>query len=208
MQFIIYVGVLVVAVFGVTLEWNTLVSPSTKTWKEIQTMSNLKSQSAPAVATKEPLVPAAMQTDTPQVVKPANPETAATTARPPAPQQVPPPKTPDVTPLPADNAQIEAAADAQTAEQKIAEARHCDINACAATYSSFRTSDCSYQPYDGPRRPCGKGASQVASSDARAEVSVGLVRCHVRACAETYSSFDPRDCTYQPFDGPRRVCEK
>ena len=33
----------------------------------------------------------------------------------------------------------------------------CNVNACAATYSSFRTSDCTYQPFDGgARRMCQK----------------------------------------------------
>ncbi len=33
----------------------------------------------------------------------------------------------------------------------------CTVDACAATYSSFRSSDCTYQPYDGgPRRICQK----------------------------------------------------
>ena len=213
MQFIVYVGVLVVAVFSIALEWDTLVSPSTKTWNEMHTVSHLsKPQSVPAVATKGAVAPAAKQTDTPQVVKPANPQTAATTAHPPAPQQGPPPKTAYVTPPSADDAQIKTYGDAQTADdaqaQKTAAAPQCDINACAAAYSSFRTSDCTYQPYGGPRRMCGKGEPQVASADAQAEAPGGLARCHVRACAETYSSFDPRDCTYQPFDGPRRVCEK
>jgi penicillin-binding protein 1A len=30
----------------------------------------------------------------------------------------------------------------------------CNVNACARAYRSFRASDCSYQPYSGPRRLC------------------------------------------------------
>ncbi|MGH6727782.1 MAG: BA14K family protein [Pseudolabrys sp.] len=30
----------------------------------------------------------------------------------------------------------------------------------------------------------------------------------MRSCAEAYSSFNPSDCTYQPLDGPRRLCTK
>ena len=30
----------------------------------------------------------------------------------------------------------------------------------------------------------------------------------VRACSSAYQSFRVSDCTYQPFEGPRRVCEK
>jgi penicillin-binding protein 1A len=33
---------------------------------------------------------------------------------------------------------------------------HCNYRACARAYRSFRTSDCSYQPYRGPRRVCDK----------------------------------------------------
>lgn len=28
------------------------------------------------------------------------------------------------------------------------------------------------------------------------------------ACAASYNSFRAADCTYQPFDGPRRICER
>ena len=33
----------------------------------------------------------------------------------------------------------------------------CNINACQQAYRSFRASDCTYQPYDGPRRLCIRG---------------------------------------------------
>jgi len=33
-------------------------------------------------------------------------------------------------------------------------------------------------------------------------------RCDVEACASAYKSFRAADCTYQPFDGERRVCAK
>jgi penicillin-binding protein 1A len=32
--------------------------------------------------------------------------------------------------------------------------------------------------------------------------------CNFRACARSYRSFRPDDCTYQPYQGPRRLCEK
>ncbi|HEX5212000.1 MAG TPA: BA14K family protein [Pseudolabrys sp.] len=32
-------------------------------------------------------------------------------------------------------------------------------------------------------------------------------RCDVRACSSAYQSFRVSDCTYQPFEGPRRICE-
>jgi hypothetical protein len=120
MQFVVYVVILVVAVFSVGLEWDALVSPSTKTSNEMQAVSHLgKPQSAPAAAARKPVAPAAKQTDTPQVVKPANPQTAATTAHPPAAAQQAPP--------PVDNAQIKTGDEAHAADdaqaQKTAVAR-------------------------------------------------------------------------------------
>jgi hypothetical protein len=41
---------------------------------------------------------------------------------------------------------------------------HCDIQACASAYRSFRASDCTYQPYDGPRRACVAPATQALNS--------------------------------------------
>jgi penicillin-binding protein 1A len=85
----------------------------------------------------------------------------------------------------------------------------CDVAACAAAYVSFRAEDCTWQPYEGPRRLCTKGAADTATAAANADANVpGVIRCHRRACAEAYSSFNPTDCTYQPLDGPRRLCEK
>lgn len=96
----------------------------------------------------------------------------------------------------------------------------CDIQACTAAYYSFRASDCSYQPYVGPRRICTKGTPptqarqnleptrfstfDAQASFARAEASA----CNVTACEAAYKSFNPIDCTYQPYNGPRRTCNK
>ena len=32
--------------------------------------------------------------------------------------------------------------------------------------------------------------------------------CDIRACSAAYRSFDASDCTYQPFEGPRRLCTR
>jgi hypothetical protein len=49
---------------------------------------------------------------------------------------------PDASPVPAANGGPEGG--------------HCDVQACAAAYKSFRESDCTYQPYSGPRELCVK----------------------------------------------------
>jgi hypothetical protein len=42
----------------------------------------------------------------------------------------------------------------------------CNVQACEAAYRSFRESDCSYQPFDGPRKFCDatQAAAQAAAS--------------------------------------------
>ena len=66
----------------------------------------------------------------------------------------------------------------------------CDVQACAAAYYSFRATDCTYQPYDGPRRLCTKGTPPAQTQakpgadatpsgvDARAQAPT----CNVAAC--------------------------
>lgn len=84
----------------------------------------------------------------------------------------------------------------------------CNVEACDETYSSFRASDCTYQPYRGPRMMCPIQLSMpegVAESMAQAP---GGASCNMVVCSRRYRSFDPADCSYQPYGGgPRRFCE-
>lgn len=103
----------------------------------------------------------------------------------------------------------------------------CDIRACSAAYRSFRSSDCTYQPYGGgPRRACTKGEIPITALDpisddeteppavlpaegvhASHDVGSAPAGCDYRACAARYRSFDSANCTYQPFGGgPRAFC--
>jgi BA14K-like protein len=85
----------------------------------------------------------------------------------------------------------------------------CDVAACGAAYFTFTASDCTYQPSDGPRRLCTKGnppkeqTVSQAPRDANAQAA-----CNIAACSQAYVSFSAADCTYQPIDGPRRLCAK
>ncbi len=101
------------------------------------------------------------------------------------------------------------------AAQANASGPRCDVQACAARYHSFSASDCTYQPFDGPRRLCTVGnppsqASDKGSGMQTSDASKPSVpsSCDVQACADAYRSFDPATCTWQPFEGPRRLCEK
>jgi 1A family penicillin-binding protein len=86
----------------------------------------------------------------------------------------------------------------------------CDLSACAAQYSSFRASDCTYQPLDGgPRRVCDRGTSPGAGAQLKTASASNRVSCDLDRCARHYRSFDAATCTYQPYDGgPRQRCEK
>jgi hypothetical protein len=106
-------------------------------------------------------------------------------------------------------------APAQSATQPPAKSEQpkCDIDACAAAYRSFRASDCSWQPYEGPRRYCDKGTppQDVAAANPNAATDAGQQvsdKCDIAACRQAYFTFTPSDCTYQPSNGPRRLCTK
>lgn len=88
----------------------------------------------------------------------------------------------------------------------------CDYRACASAYRSFQASDCTYQPFSGPRQICDIGAqsgrpSEQASRNPAKGRSDAI--CNIDVCSQFYSSFDESDCTYQPFGGgPRRICDR
>ena len=99
----------------------------------------------------------------------------------------------------------------------------CDVQACAGIYSSFRASDCTYQPYTGgQRRACPIGARPASPvAQASPQLTPGqettgagprpqnAPQCNVDACSRFYSSFNPADCTYQPFGGSaRQLCTR
>jgi len=61
-------------------------------------------------------------------------------------------------------------------------------------------------PPASPAVPATAGAAaQVAAPVAPPEHAV---RCNVDACTAAYRSFTSADCTYQPTNGPRRLCTK
>jgi hypothetical protein len=51
----------------------------------------------------------------------------------------------------------------------VASSNRCDVQACSSTYRSFRASDCTYQPFEGERRFCGKPAMQRTAREQRDE---------------------------------------
>jgi hypothetical protein len=66
----------------------------------------------------------------------------------------------------ASNEQDATTETAQADSQQAKAPNACNVQACGAAYRSFRASDCTYQPYDGPRRLCTKSGSGTMSTTA------------------------------------------
>jgi hypothetical protein len=67
----------------------------------------------------------------------------------------------------------------------------CDVQACASAYKSFRASDCTYQPFGGERRVCGKAPEQRADREQRNEPQR-------RSWSRREDSEDSRDADRRP----------
>ncbi|NKM73026.1 PBP1A family penicillin-binding protein [Rhizobium laguerreae] len=48
----------------------------------------------------------------------------------------------------------------------------------------------------------------VRSTEAVVDGQGAPLSCNITACSRSYRSFRPSDCTYQPYSGSRRLCEK
>jgi hypothetical protein len=112
-----------------------------------------------------PQQPQAQPKELQQPIQPAAPQTAAIAPEQPA--------------APNDKTAAQSAIAAAPATEPVAQqtAGRCDVQTCTSAYSSFRASDCTYQPFSGPRRVCGKPSAQKRATasarprapDARAE---------------------------------------
>jgi BA14K-like protein len=59
-----------------------------------------------------------------------------------------------------------------------------------------------------PARPAAPATAEAATQAAPVAASEPAARCNVDACTAAYRSFTRSDCTYQPSNGPRRLCTK
>lgn len=186
MPFLIYLAVVVVSVFSILLEADVLVEPTYRG----------EHASVAVAAPAEPAPLPRQQNANADRAPASKPRDAAVTPVAPAPAKAVAAPTQPALP----------------AEARVVE--RCDVAACTAAYRSFRAADCTYQPVDGPRRLCSKGEpaavdAEAAAPDARSDGNAGQsTACNADACAAAYGSFNPADCTYQPYDGPRRLCTK
>lgn len=154
MQFLVYLTVLMVSVSTVLLEIHWLTTPAPQPKPGVQTsaapprpkVEGPNAELSPVYPKKLEPVPANETTGgSTRSVDSAN---AASTGQGDS----------------AENAQAYAAQPEAAASNN-----RCDVQACASAYKSFRASDCTYQPYDGPRRVCSKAPEQRANREQRDE---------------------------------------
>jgi hypothetical protein len=198
MSFIVYFFVALIAAGSVLFGLDWLQAPlSPMPASKYELRAAMPPPPAPTVAKVEPKVEPTPAAAPVIAAKPQAPVAAAPVV--PATPAVPEPQpVPIIAAEPSEPAATQAAAPA------------CNIEVCAAAYRSFTAADCTYQPNEGPRRLCTRGASPAAAAtsaptpptEARAQA------CNIDACAAAYRSFTAADCTFQPADGPRRACTK
>jgi hypothetical protein len=191
MQFLVYLTVLMVSVSTVLLEIHWLTTPAPQSKSAVQT-------SAPPPRPMVEGPSAALSPVYPKKLEPAQPvqpapttqnnvqntvdaATAGNAASKAEPAQKPVAETTGAAPrsddrgktqsaVAPDNAQAYAAQPKQAKPEKTATSNnYCDIQACASAYKSFRASDCTYQPFGGERRMCGKTPDQRADRQQRAD---------------------------------------
>ncbi len=198
MSFIVYFFVALIAAGSVLFGLDWLQAPlSPMPASEYELRAAAPPPPAPVVAKVEPnKVEPEQKPVAPAPVVAAKPDVPATASAPPiAPEQQPA----SIVTLEPDTATA-----TQTAAPK------CNIKLCTAAYRSFTAADCTYQPNDGPRRLCTKGAPPAAAATpATSPTEARAQACNIAACSASYPrSFSAADCTFQPSDGPRRACTK
>lgn len=178
MQFLVYLTILMVSISTVLLEIHWLTTPPPQPKPAVQAF-------APSPRPKVEGPNAELSPIYPKRLAPAQPTAAAgDTAAKIETSQRPAAETTGVAtraddsnrsanaPLAdnAQNAQAYAAPPKQNAPDEAAASNNrCDVQACASAYKSFRALDCTYQPFDGPRRVCGMAPEQRADREQRDE---------------------------------------
>jgi BA14K-like protein len=190
MQFLVYLTVLMVSISTVLLEVHWLTSPAPQPKPVIQ-------------ATSRPV----------PVQKVEGPNAALSPVYPKKPD-VPPPVDSASNSQPSNAASDPQAASAQTAAAPPTASAAPPQQPPAETTGAAARDDDAKQPAPAlvatnvpPQpTPVASNVSQRASQESAPAASPN--RCDVQACAGAYKSFRASDCTYQSFEGPRRVCTK
>jgi len=174
MQFLVYLTVLMVSISTVLLEVQWLTSPPPQPKPAVQAAAN---ESPPPRRVEGPT--AALS---PVYPKPAETTSAASSSAPQSqPQQ--------------SEKEQQASSGAATGPATVAAKLEPQKPAVETTGVAARAEE---------NKDKESGAASVVSASATTSSN----RCDVRACSSAYQSFRASDCTYQPFEGPRRACEK
>lgn len=168
MAFFVYIAILLVSISGILLELDWLTNPKLETKSPVQRATAIlpapkaKAKVEGLSAKLAPVYP--NQATEPRVIAPI-PASPQSTAQSGLPQQQPRSETTGAAP-PAELAEPSAAANAPTTPSPTASVKtqdtsaatpaKCDVQSCASAYQSFRAADCTYQPFEGPRRICEK----------------------------------------------------
>jgi hypothetical protein len=185
MQFLVYLTVLMVSVSTILLEVHWLTSPAPPPRPAIQATA---SPPTPKIegpnAALSPVYP--KKTDAPSPAESGSNVQLSTAVA-----------TPQAAPVPRPGAAVPAQ---QAAPQSTAAATPPQRPAAETTGTVARDDDAKQQA---------AGATNVSHRAVQemAAVQSGN-RCDIQACAGAYKSFRASDCTYQSFEGPRRVCGK
>lgn len=197
MSFLIYLAVLVVAAASALFGLDLLTSPlPEKTVRQIAITRGATTPARPE-ADEQPATRARNSARPSMSVPLGRPMTAETTGTP-AQDEKQPPASSERAAQSAAVAPAEAKADvsavALPAAQAEAEqsANRCNVDACTAAYQSFRASDCTYQPYSGPRRVCTKSPA-TAQQQSVDGTSQRLDRATQRARRSTVEDLDDDD---------------
>lgn len=107
---------------------------------------------------------------------------------------------------PPDAADGSKIADAKTVDAKTADAKPVDQPANAAATQPAMTQQASATPANAPSsNEASKPTATPVSTQASVPASGGA--CAIEACSSAYRSFRASDCTYQPYGGPRKMCD-
>jgi hypothetical protein len=183
MQFLVYLTVLMVSVSTILLEVHWLTSPAPPPKPAIQaSVSPPTPKTEGPNATLSPVYP--KKTDAPPPADSASNVQLSTAGA--IPQAAPVPR-PGAA-VPAQQAQSTAAA---TPPQRFA----------AETTGTVAREDDARQQATGATNVSHRAVQETATAPSGS-------RCDIQTCAGAYKSFRASDCTYQPFDGARRLCER
>jgi len=200
MQFLVYLTVLMVSISTILLEVHWLTSPAPSPKPAIQATS--ASMPTPKTegpnAALSPVYP--KKTDTPPPADSASDVQLSSAAA--IPQAAPVPRPGAAVPVPA----AQAVPTQQAAAQVVPEQQAATAVATPPQRPVAQTNGVAARE-DDARKPV-PTTTNVSNRNAQESTGPAVNRCDVQACAGTYKSFRASDCTYQSFEGPRRVCTK